>query len=74
MKLRFLILILFVFVVTPPALPQEPQSPLTKGQVMDLVKFGMSGPDLVDRIKKLGIDFEPTDDYLQVLRDRKSVV
>jgi len=36
---------------------------------MDLVKFGMSGPDLVDRIKKLGIDFEPTDDYLQVLRN-----
>ncbi len=69
MKLRFLILILLLAVVTPPALSQQPQLPLTKGQVMDLVKFGMSGPEVAEKIKKLGIDFEPTDDYLEVLRN-----
>jgi formylglycine-generating enzyme required for sulfatase activity len=69
MKLRFLILILFLAVVTPPALPQQPQQPLTKGQVMNLVKYGMSGPDLAEKIKKLGIDFDPTDDYIQALRN-----
>lgn len=69
MKVRFLLLILLLAVVAPVALCQQPQQPLTKGQVMDLVKFGMNGADLAEKIKNLGIDFEPTDDYLQVLRN-----
>jgi hypothetical protein len=35
---------------------------------MDLVKFGMDSTDLAKRIKDFGIDFEPTDDYLDALR------
>jgi formylglycine-generating enzyme required for sulfatase activity len=68
MKVLSLLLILLLAVVTPPALPQQPQLPLTKGQVMDLVKFGMTGPELAEKIKKLGVDFEPTDDYIQALQ------
>jgi formylglycine-generating enzyme required for sulfatase activity len=69
MKLRFLTSVLFLAVVTPIALSQQPQPPLTKGQVMDLVKLGMSGADLAEKIKIAGIDFEPADDYLQALRN-----
>jgi formylglycine-generating enzyme required for sulfatase activity len=35
---------------------------------MDLVKFGMGSADLAKKIKEHGIDFEPTDDYLEALR------
>ena len=35
---------------------------------MDLVKFGMNSAALANKIKELGIDLEPTDDYLQALR------
>jgi formylglycine-generating enzyme required for sulfatase activity len=68
MKLRFLILMLLLAAVAPPALPQHTQGPLTKDQVMDLVRYGMSSTDLAEKIKKLSIDFDPTDDYLQALR------
>jgi formylglycine-generating enzyme required for sulfatase activity len=67
MKLRLLIVILLLIMSAPSVWPQQSQQPLTKGQVMDLVKFGMPAPDLAAKIKKLGIDFEPTDDYLQAL-------
>ena len=69
MKLRFLILILFLAVVTLPGLPQQPQGPMTKDQVMDLAKYEMSSTDLAEKIKKLSIEFDPTDDYLQALRN-----
>jgi hypothetical protein len=41
MKLYMLILILLLAAVAQSALPQQASEPLTKGQVMDLVKFGM---------------------------------
>jgi hypothetical protein len=68
MKLYMLILILFLAVVAQPALPQQASAPLTKGQVMDFVKFGMDSTELAKIIKDHGIDFEPTDDDLDVLR------
>ena len=69
MKLLLLVLILLFAVVTAPLFPQQSQLPLTKSQVMDLVKFGMSTPDLSEKIRTLGIDFDPTDAYLQTLRN-----
>lgn len=69
MKTRFLTLILVLAITPPFVFPQEAQGPMTRDQVMDLVKFGMSSADLVGRIKKLSIDFEPADDYLQGLRN-----
>jgi hypothetical protein len=69
MKLRFLfILVAFLAVLAQPAPAQQANPPLTKEQVMDLVRFGMSGADLAKRIKERGIDFELSDDYLEALR------
>ena len=49
-------------------MPQEASGPLGKDQVLDLVKFGLDSGELAKRIKERGIDFEPTDDYLETLR------
>ncbi|MGD1103978.1 MAG: hypothetical protein ABSA59_18160 [Terriglobia bacterium] len=68
MKLPFLVLIMFLAVIAPHALPQEANGPLGKDQVLDLVKFGLDSGELAKRIKEHGIDFEPTDDYLETLR------
>ncbi len=69
MKIRILtlfILILAAFAL--PAVPQDTGKPHGKDQVLDLVKFGMDGAELAKRIKASGIDFEPTDDYLETMR------
>jgi formylglycine-generating enzyme required for sulfatase activity len=68
MKLRALILILFLVFVAQPAPTQQTNGPLGKDQVLDLVKFGLDSGELAKRIKERGIDFEPTDDYLETLR------
>jgi len=68
MKLRILVVIILVAVAVCPALAQQPSQPLTKSQVMELVRFGMDSAELVKKIKDLGIDFEPTEDYLGALR------
>src|SRR5579862_2290251 len=69
MKIRILsIFILIIFASPPSALPQETSGALGKDQVLDLVKFGMDGAELAKRIKASGIDFEPTDEYLETLR------
>lgn len=47
--------------------PEEATQPLNKNQLLDLVKFGMNGAKLVEKMKGLGIDFEPTEDYLDAL-------
>ncbi len=69
MKFRFLILIMFLAVITQPAGPQQGNGPLGKDQVMDLVKAGMETPELVKLIHEHGIDFDLSDDYLQALRN-----
>jgi len=68
MKLRILLLILFLPVVAQTALAQQVNGPLGKDQVMDLVKAGMETPELVKLIQVKGIDFDLSDDYLQTLR------
>ncbi len=69
MKLKFLTaLLLLLAVAGQPARPQEAAKPLSKNQVMELVKAGMDSAELAEKVKQLGIDFELTDDYLQALR------
>ena len=46
---------------------QQTQGPLSKNQVMALVKAGMETPELVELIHEHGIDFDLTDDYLQAV-------
>ena len=64
MKIPLFILAVSLSLVGRPAFPAQVNAPLTKDQVMDLVKFGMNSADLAKRIQGRGIDFEPTDDYL----------
>jgi tetratricopeptide (TPR) repeat protein len=49
---------------------QQPATkPLTKDQLMDLVKGSVSSSRVADLVRQRGIDFEPTDDYLRDLRN-----
>lgn len=69
MKHCFLILILFFIMgAAHPIAAQQSAKPLTRAQVTDLVKVGMETPELVKLIREHGIDFDPTEDYLQSLR------
>jgi formylglycine-generating enzyme required for sulfatase activity len=67
-KLHKVILIVFLAAMVQATSPQRAEKPLTKEQVLDLVKFGMDSGELAMRIKEHGIDFELSDDYLDVLR------
>ncbi|MDR3677525.1 MAG: SUMF1/EgtB/PvdO family nonheme iron enzyme [Acidobacteriota bacterium] len=66
MKTALLLLVFFALMIQA-ALPQQANSPLSKDQVLDLVKFGMDSAELAQRIKDHGISFEPTDDDLESL-------
>jgi formylglycine-generating enzyme required for sulfatase activity len=68
MKLRFPILILFLAVTTTAAFPQQAQKPLSKDEIMTLVKAEMDNTQLAKAVGERGIDFEPTDDYVEALR------
>jgi formylglycine-generating enzyme required for sulfatase activity len=68
MRIHFLILTMLLAVIVRPAGPQQAPEPLTKSQVMDLVKAGMETPELVKLIRGHGVDFDLTDDCLQALR------
>jgi formylglycine-generating enzyme required for sulfatase activity len=68
MKRAVVIVPFFAAILAVSAAPPQAGPPLTKGEVMNLVKFGMNSADLVKKIKDLGIDFEPTDEYLEALR------
>ncbi len=64
-------LILSVLILTVPGLAQNPpaaRKPLDKDQVMALVAAGMDNAQLAKKIEDLGINFEPTDEYLEALR------
>ncbi len=67
MKLRFILLIVFLVVMVQPVWSQQAATPLTKDQVMDLVTAGMETPKLTKLIQDHGIDFDLTYDYLQSL-------
>jgi sulfatase modifying factor 1 len=69
MRFRLVLLpILFSILVAQPVRAQKTVKPLTKSQVMDLVKAGMDSAELAEKVKQAGIDFDLTDDYLQDLR------
>lgn len=68
MKLHILALVFLLGAAAFAALPQGHGEPLTRTQVLDLVKFGMDSSELVQKITDNGIAFEPTDDDLLALR------
>ena len=68
MSVRILLLVLFLALIPQQASPQQADAPLSKDQVMDLVKAGMETGGLVKLIHEHGLDFDLTDDFLQALR------
>jgi hypothetical protein len=67
MKNGFLMLIIFLAVMAGVGVPQQPQGPLSKNQVMALVKAEMETPELVKLIHEHGIDFYLTGDEIHAL-------
>jgi tetratricopeptide (TPR) repeat protein len=47
---------------------QEPKKPLTKDQVLGLVKGSVPSARVADLVGERGIDFEPTEEYLSTLQ------
>ena len=69
MKPRLLILIVMLSAIVMAAAPQQTTKvPLTKDQIMDLVKGSVPSARVVGLVQQNGIDFEPTKDYLRALR------
>jgi hypothetical protein len=68
MKIATLVFLVFLPVFATPALPQDTNKPMNKNQVMALLKAGMENQELAKKVEQFGIDFEPSDDYLQALR------
>lgn len=68
MRIAALFFLVFLTVLATPALPQETNKAMNKNQVMALLKAGMESQELAKKVEQFGIDFEPSDDYLQALR------
>jgi hypothetical protein len=68
MKLRFLVLIVFLILFPRLAVSQQAAKPMSKDQIMSVVTAGMDNAELAKKIEERGIDFDLTDDYLQALR------
>jgi len=68
MKFHLLIVLFMLASVARPAASPQANAPLAKDQIMDLVQAGMDNGALAKKIAERGIDFEPTEDYLQSLK------
>jgi formylglycine-generating enzyme required for sulfatase activity len=68
MKTCFFILMISFAVMAQAGAPPQAEKPLTKDQIMVLVKAGMDNTQLAKAVGERGIDFEPTDDYVEALR------
>jgi formylglycine-generating enzyme required for sulfatase activity len=44
------------------------EQPLAQDEIMDLVEAGMDNTELAKKVDRLGINFEPTEQYLEALR------
>jgi hypothetical protein len=64
---RAVILVVLIVGIAQAVAPQEANKPLNKNQIIALVKAGMDSQELANKVQQLGIDFEPTDDYLAQL-------
>lgn len=74
MKVKPLVPIFLASILSLGATPQVSQYPFEDGDLPSLVKLaksnsGVSGRRLVQLVKEYGIDFEPTDDYLENLQN-----
>jgi tetratricopeptide (TPR) repeat protein len=68
MKSGILVAMVLLLALGVPAAPQTTKKPLTKDQVMELVKSSVASARVADLVRVRGIDFDPTEEYFQVLR------
>jgi formylglycine-generating enzyme required for sulfatase activity len=68
MKCKLLLLIVLLSTLGLAATPQGTKKPLTKDQVMGLVKGSVPSARVAELVRENGIDFEPTEEYLRALR------
>jgi tetratricopeptide (TPR) repeat protein len=68
MKSGILVSMVLLCVLGLAAAPQATKKPLTKDQVMDLVKGSVVNTHIADLVRERGIDFDPTEEYFQALR------
>jgi sulfatase modifying factor 1 len=68
MKCKLLILIVLLSTLALAATPQATKKPLTKDQVMSLVKGSVPSTRVAELVRQNGIDFEPTEDFFHALR------
>jgi len=68
MKSCLLVLMLLLLALGLVAAPQSSKKPLTKDQVMELVKGSVNSAEVANLVREHGIDFDPTEDYFQALR------
>lgn len=68
MKPRLLVSMILLLALGLAAAPQTIKKPLTKDQVMDLVKGSVSSAEVATLVRENGIDFEPTEEYIRALR------
>jgi formylglycine-generating enzyme required for sulfatase activity len=67
-KACFFILIVCLAGIARPTAPPQAEKPLSKDQVMNLVRFGLDSAELAKRINERGISFEPTEEYVESLK------
>jgi formylglycine-generating enzyme required for sulfatase activity len=63
-----LALVAGLFAATHIAAPQDGKKPLTKDEVIELVKNHVPTGEVVHAIEEFGIDFEPSDDFFLAVR------
>ena len=68
MKLKLLLFIALLSAVGLASPAQDTKKPLTKEQIMELVKGSVPSTRLADLVHQRGIDFEPTEEYFRDLR------
>ncbi|MBZ5669522.1 MAG: SUMF1/EgtB/PvdO family nonheme iron enzyme [Acidobacteriia bacterium] len=68
MKCRLLILLVLLSTLGLAATPQATKKPLTREQVMSLVKGSVPSARVAELVRENSIDFEPTEEYFRLLR------
>ncbi len=68
MKCKLLISIVLLSTLGLAATPQATKKPLTKDQVMSLLKGSVPSARVAELVRENGIDFEPTEEYFHALR------
>ena len=68
MKPRIILLSLCMALIAQPLIAQQPEKPLNKQQILELLAGGVTSLRATELVKQRGVDFLADDDYLQAVR------